>query len=355
MQTDYWPNYKYSNGTNYPPNEPSSQYAIAPAICQTADNWGTDPSQCLVPGYGAPQLFMLDRVTGAAAPTSYPITYDQKAACEQVVFTTDLVDIQNSNNIYGRLYAWKDYSDFLYVTVSLNATGFGPAGTTPSGFGTNPGQFLFASPSLFSPGKPTGQIAVWGTFIAGLPAAYSTSQMLSSQGVTQQWSCFTVSINLRSTCDPTISAYQRNMIPGQPGVCQPFYSGNPKDSVAGTDLSATDNLYFSVQFNLTRFSLGNQVNGGCGSVITPTSPAAANNQIIVMMRNPIVDLYNFPGSGQLPLPRNCAARTRSPTPPSPPQPPLPPSPHASPQSLSPSSPLDLPVLHLLLQPVQPSV
>ena len=52
--------------------------------------------------------------------------------------------------------------------------------------------------------------------------------------------------------------------------------------------------------------------------IDPSDPSAWNNQIVVVMSTPIVDLYG--STGQQSLPRNCAARKRSPLPPSPPNP-----------------------------------
>ena len=92
---------------------------------------------------------------------------------------------------------------------------------------------------------------------AGQPAAYYNTQMLSSTsyGI---WSCFTYAINLRSTCDPSASVYLRSYNSnGQTiGNCISKTSGAV---VPGTDLSATNSLFFSVQFNLTRFSLDTQV------------------------------------------------------------------------------------------------
>ena len=43
------------------------------------DNWATDYTQCAVPGYGAPSLFAYNS-QGVLAPSSYPVTYDQKKA-----------------------------------------------------------------------------------------------------------------------------------------------------------------------------------------------------------------------------------------------------------------------------------
>ena len=57
------------------------------------------------------------------------------------------------------MYIWKDYSDYFFVTVSLNATGFGPA--WPQGVAGNPGQYLFAQPSVYNPsGGPSGFLSV---------------------------------------------------------------------------------------------------------------------------------------------------------------------------------------------------
>eukprot|EP00195_Chlamydomonas_chlamydogama_P017827 CAMPEP_0202895428 /NCGR_PEP_ID=MMETSP1392-20130828/4636_1 /ASSEMBLY_ACC=CAM_ASM_000868 /TAXON_ID=225041 /ORGANISM="Chlamydomonas chlamydogama, Strain SAG 11-48b" /LENGTH=230 /DNA_ID=CAMNT_0049580437 /DNA_START=138 /DNA_END=827 /DNA_ORIENTATION=+ len=153
---------QWNNGTNYPGTaSPASDYNIAPAQCQTADNWGIDPTQCAVPGYGAPQLFV-----NGNAPTSYPVTYDRKQACNQIVVVAPLVDKFNSSNIYGQAYVWKDYSDALYVTVSINATNWGPQRTLPFGGVTAPGQFLHAQPSILTnPVGEVGSVSVWSDFL----------------------------------------------------------------------------------------------------------------------------------------------------------------------------------------------
>ena len=73
---------------------------------QTADNWASDPSQCMVPGFGKTPLYLNNGQTNPA--TSYPITYDQKNACNYAVYSSNLVDIlQPVSYIYGTLYAWK--------------------------------------------------------------------------------------------------------------------------------------------------------------------------------------------------------------------------------------------------------
>ena len=105
--------YTYSNGTAYPQNGASANclaypycpYNIAPSACLTADNWATDPLQCVVPGFGSSPLYANN---GGINPiSSFPVTYDQKLACESKVYMSSIVDTDNSAIVYGQLYAWK--------------------------------------------------------------------------------------------------------------------------------------------------------------------------------------------------------------------------------------------------------
>ena len=99
-----------------------------------------------------------------------------------IVYTNDLVDKSNNAIIYGKLYAWKDYADNFFVTVSLNATGFGNNVWPKTSLGDE-GQYLMAEPSLYNPGTASGQISVWGSFLPGTPSSYAnydTTNMLSS-------------------------------------------------------------------------------------------------------------------------------------------------------------------------------
>jgi hypothetical protein len=87
--------YNFSNGTAYPTNlncgiSPYCAFNIAPTTCQTADNWATDSTQCMVPGFGYTPLYVAN---GASNPvSSFPITYDQKQVwCTHGVVETPLV------------------------------------------------------------------------------------------------------------------------------------------------------------------------------------------------------------------------------------------------------------------------
>jgi len=210
----------------------------------------------MVPGYGAPQLFISN-----SAPTSFPTTYDQKRSCDQVVATSNLVDVANSTYVYARVYIWKDYNDTLFITVSMNATGFGPGASPPAT--NNPGQYLFAEPSLFNPTKPSGTIYVWGDYLGGLPPNYDTYNLLSPVTF-GQWSCFTLRVDLKLTCNPRTSQYSKTA-----RGC--IYTTTRGPSTDTADLSSSANLFLSVKFNLTRFRLDGNTTPGlsgpgyCGS------------------------------------------------------------------------------------------
>lgn len=100
----------------FPPPLLSSSFPLNP---QTVDNWGTYATQCAVPGYGAPSLFIYNN--NVQAPTSYPVTYDQKAACNLNVFTSNLVDKANSTIIYGKVReAFIKYGSALSQSIALH-------------------------------------------------------------------------------------------------------------------------------------------------------------------------------------------------------------------------------------------
>ena len=290
---------------------------------QTADNWATDPTQCMVPGFGYTPLYVNNGNTNPIA--SFPITYDQKKACANMVFSTPIVDLSNPSFIYGQMYTWKDYNDVLYVTVSLNATGFGPgpvpaldASTTPAAPANTDGQFLFSSPSVFNPSAPSGQITLWNQYIANQigSANYFSTDLLSS--TLQSWSCFTFRVNLKSVCNPTTSVFKAGSGCVLRGTTTPG---------ATADLSASNNLFFTARFNFTRYYFNNAGSLYCGSFVDAATPNYANDQVQAQMSFTTIDLYNnIIGSDDFSLPRACSTITQPPAPPLPPSPPSPPPP-----------------------------
>ncbi|KAG1674021.1 hypothetical protein FOA52_000327 [Chlamydomonas sp. UWO 241] len=241
----------FSNGTVYPNNNGVcgggrvfTPYDIAPTGCLTADNWGADPSQCKYPGFGRDPLFITNN--GVTAPTNYPIMYDAKTTCNLAVMEQNLYDTANPSAIYGKMFAFKDYSDNLYITVSINASGFMPGQTGPSG-----GQFLLPNPSLPTNNFPTGLAFMGSSFPNGFSilqyAQYTTSQTLDSS--VGQYSCFTMMIPLRQACPYETSTFVRG-VGGSPSFCASRTTGA---AVATIDLSSTVNLFFSAQFNVSKY------------------------------------------------------------------------------------------------------
>ena len=275
---------------------------------QTADNWASDPTQCAVPGYGYPVLF------NGSAPYSYPITYDQKQTCEGIVFSVPLVDTV-SNLTYAQMYVWKDYTDRLFVTVSINATAFVAPTLDPSTDTANGGlgQFLHASPSIFNPSLPSGRMTISGAFISnpGNFYNYDSTNLLTS--TLSSWSCFTYAVNLKRVCQATTSTFKKGT------GCVLRGTDNPGVVV---DLSATANLFFNVQFNITRFSFLSANNLYCGDAATANNVGSFEyEQLLIQPLSGTVDLYTVVGLGEVnPLPRACSTLLPSPAPPLPPSP-----------------------------------
>ncbi len=148
---------------------------------------------------------------------------------QQVVFRSALVDIQQNEYQYGTVFAFKDYSDRLYITVSLNATGFGPPSLQ--------GQLLHASPSLFNPVEPSGVALVWGTALPiDTGANYYSDAMLfwPSIGI---WSCFTYIVDLKKVCNHVTSKAGSSMVRGQRAVGLPIIF-SPLSPIIRLDLAA---------------------------------------------------------------------------------------------------------------------
>lgn len=85
----------------------------------------------MYPGFSRDPLFITG-IAGQPAPTHYPITYDQKQACNLNVISFDVHQSGTPANVYGKMFVFKDYADNLYVTVTLNASGFMPGETGDS-------------------------------------------------------------------------------------------------------------------------------------------------------------------------------------------------------------------------------
>ncbi|KAL6746885.1 hypothetical protein V8C86DRAFT_2929528 [Haematococcus lacustris] len=261
-----------------------------PTACTPADNWGSLGSQCLIPGAAFPNL---------------PWTAPLSMACDNRVITLDLVDLSSEIqgapgvgsyawNKVGIMYIFKDYSDVLHVTVSLNAT-FRPnrggpvdpvaPALSPSHFFV--GQYMHAQPAAgytgVGVGPTVGAVSVWDAF--NLTLIYSSSfgpytnllqpDVFSGRD-SRLWSCFTYSIDLKNVCNPSLTEY-RTFDASNPGFRQPlpqgpgcYAKGQPTQltKLSGApftrDLSNITNgnpLIAQMQFTVTKFSM----TPGCSS------------------------------------------------------------------------------------------
>ena len=143
----------------------------------------------MYPGFGKPALFV-HGTNGQPAPTSYPVTWDQKGACNLAVFSADLKALSGAYGPVAKLFAWKGYDDTLYVTVSVNASVTGVNGIS------NGQQFMVSSPSL-TDNYPSVGIYLSSSYpnsLQYMSYSYTSTMVLASSY--QFWTCFTVPIPL---------------------------------------------------------------------------------------------------------------------------------------------------------------
>ena len=215
----------------------------------------------------------------------------------------------------------QSYNNIFFVTVSLNATGFGPGATASQTQGSTLGQFLHTSPSAFNSALPSGQITLWSNYLAyqtSIPNYLSTDLLTSSLS---SWSCFTYAINLATVCDPSTSVYKR----GYGCVLR-----GTTTTGTSADLSETSSLFLTVKYNLTRYSMNTPANNYCGT-FAPSTGAYTYDQVTAMLPATTIDLYN---NGAQTLPRGCSTLRAPPAPPLPPSPPPPPPPSPPPSGLA---------------------
>ena len=157
---------------------------MLPLDLQTVDNWGTNVldsngivqpnNQCIIPGWNLYQ---------------FPTTYSMSNVCDQKVIQLDLVNSQDISQVVGIVYIFKDYSDQLYLTVSLNATYSAVASAPLAGVAGNvfQGQYRHAQPPLDTDTSTAGSLWLWDqpTFTPPkLSAAYNNMLLSAGSGST---------------------------------------------------------------------------------------------------------------------------------------------------------------------------
>eukprot|EP00798_Chlamydomonas_sp_ICE-L_P024242 gene24242-biopygen18717 len=261
-------------------------FADNPTNCPTSDGWGIDVAQCVYPGYN-PIAQPVSFPSTTVLP-GYPGTYDQILACNQVVFTSVLVD--SANVTYGELRVFKDYSDMLYVTATVRPVFFGSDSTyQPPAFNNH--QWLHSQPptptnfNQYSPSTPftaaAGMVIVsdaanYDPTLSN--AAYINQLNISSTTPSQFWSCWTYEVDLKAACNPMTSKH--------------FISGSNSSGTGCVpnnvlDLTATPNLFLYVEFTIVALDLFNTSD----STLGPSCGTVDGTKTIKLPGSGVVDLY----------------------------------------------------------------
>jgi hypothetical protein len=127
------------------------------------DNWGASASQCIIPGAGYPS-YPWTRGFGPASSSGFGSFGSWSGLCDNKIITLDLVDQALPIHPVGIVYIFKDLSDNLYITVSVNAT-WKPNKATWTPADSFHGQYLHVQPGFGAPYGPTttGSALLWNT------------------------------------------------------------------------------------------------------------------------------------------------------------------------------------------------
>eukprot|EP00798_Chlamydomonas_sp_ICE-L_P024251 gene24251-biopygen18728 len=221
-------------------------FADNPTNCPTSDGWGIDVAQCVYPGYN-PIAQPVSFPSTTVLP-GYPGTYNQILACNQVVFTSVLVD--SANVTYGELRVFKDYSDMLTPP--------------PPPFTAAAGMVIVSDAANYDPTLSN--------------AAYINQLNISSTTPSQFWSCWTYEVDLKAACNPMTSKH--------------FISGSNSSGTGCVpnnvlDLTATPNLFLYVEFTIVALDLFNTSD----STLGPSCGTVDGTKTIKLPGSGVVDLY----------------------------------------------------------------
>eukprot|EP00798_Chlamydomonas_sp_ICE-L_P020357 gene20357-biopygen29128 len=264
----------------------TNQIVGNPSSCPTSDGWGVNGDQCVYPGYN-PIAQPVSYPSTAVFP-GYPGTFDQTLACNQVVFTSVLVD--STNTTYGELRVFKDYSDKLYVTATVRPV-FYQSDSTYQPPQSNNNQWLHSQPSApvpfnqYAPATPltaaAGKVIVsdaanYDPTLSN--AAYVNQLNISTTTPSQFWSCWTYKVDLKAACNPMTSKHWINGANSSGTGCVPNNF---------LDLTASTNLFLYVEFTIVNLNLANIGD----STLGPSCGNFVDTKTIKLPGSGVVDLY----------------------------------------------------------------
>eukprot|EP00798_Chlamydomonas_sp_ICE-L_P021754 gene21754-28776_t len=191
-------------------NHSLSEACSQRSFCQSTDNWWGDANVCVIPGFLG----------------GYPANYDSYQVCGgyKSIQTKPISD--QEGNQYGTMYMFRDYSDKLYITVTLD--------------GSKDGQMFFQVPNSGAP--LSSSLFLWDGPTVSPTVQYPAPVNLG------RFTCFTYSIDLKHVCDPFTSFYRYSTM-GDNYNCVCHDTTKPCPT---KDLSDERLLFFLLQVNLTQ-------------------------------------------------------------------------------------------------------
>eukprot|EP00798_Chlamydomonas_sp_ICE-L_P024978 gene24978-10639_t len=262
-------------------NNSASQACRRNTLCTSVDNYYSEPDICGIPTQ--------------QSPITYPNNLDGYGEiCANSLVKYSIIDPQIPPVEFGAIRMWRDYSDYLYITVTMN----GQVGTTYPFQ-----QYLLRNSSVST---PVLTISVMDNFTSLPPAQPAAYLNVFPYAVDGRYTCTTFAVNLKQVCNPMTSFYNPSVLVSNNCQCKPGFTTCPT-----LDLSSNANLWVYVQALTTKYDVGdNGCNANLGTL-------------------PLQNIMNFNSPSSCSLP---PAPPGPPGPPSPPPDPTPPTPPPKPPS-----------------------
>jgi hypothetical protein len=179
----------------------------------TIDGWWSIKSVCQVPEFNVPSNTICGGTTN--------------------MVSTPLMDRINGTS-YGQIYVYKDYYDFMYVTVALDGLVSNQCSQQ---------QFIDSKiPNVFN-------ISIWDTHLSSVDINNYVNLTYVNQGLYDGiYTCFTIRLYLPAVCNPETS-YQSFDMYQNDCKCKPGITYCPPK-----DISTSSNIYIKVNVNLSIYN-----------------------------------------------------------------------------------------------------
>eukprot|EP00798_Chlamydomonas_sp_ICE-L_P024980 gene24980-10641_t len=262
-------------------NNNASQACLTTTSCTTVDNYYSEPDICGIPTQ--------------QSPITYPNNSDGYGEiCANSLVKYSIIDPQIPPVEFGAIRLWRDYSDYLYITVTMNGQN-----RTAHPFQ----QYLVRNSAVST---PVLTISVMDSFTSLPPAQPAAYLNVFPYAVDGRYTCITFAVNLKQVCNPMTSFYNPSVLVSNNCQCKPGFTTCPT-----LDFSNNANLWVYVQALTTKFSV---------------NATSCNTNLGTL---PLQNIMNFNSPSSCSLP---PAPPGPPGPPSPPPDPTPPTPPPKPPS-----------------------